>query len=118
MKCNPCIEYLEIFALAVGVELWINHDSLRNKRMILFCNNMSVVDMINQSSSSCPNCMVLIRRIVLLNSFHNVRVFAMHIRSAKDILADALSRNQMQRFWRHAPPDMRTQPETLLVTLC
>ena len=57
--CNPSIEYCELFALTVGVDLW-GHE-FRNKRVIIYCDNMSVVHMVNKSSTGCQNCMVLIR---------------------------------------------------------
>ena len=62
-KHRPSIEYLELFAVTAGVLTWIHR--FRNKRIILFCDNQSVVDMINLTSTSCKNCMVLIRCIVL-----------------------------------------------------
>ena len=56
--------------------------------------------MINKSSSGCRNCMVLLRKIVLMSMTLNVRVFALHVKTADNYLADALSRGQMNRFWR------------------
>ena len=50
--------------------------------------------MINGSSSSCRNCMVLIRFIVLEGLKKNVRIFAKHVRSENNEISDALS-----RFW-------------------
>ena len=61
--CHPSIEYLELFAVTAAVLTWIHQ--FRNKRIILFCNNQSVVDTINYTTTSCKNCMVLIRIIVL-----------------------------------------------------
>ena len=56
---RPSIEYLELFAVLVGVLNWIK--LFENHRIILFCDNEAVVNMINGSSSTCKNCMVLIR---------------------------------------------------------
>ena len=67
-------------------------------RVVVFCDNFSVVHMINNSSSSCRNCMVLIRLIVLESLYQNVRVFAKHIRTKKNGAADALSRMQLKKF--------------------
>ena len=55
---NPSIEYLELYALCVGIFTWSDH--FQNQRIIIFCDNMSVVNMVNQTSSKCKNCMVLI----------------------------------------------------------
>ena len=45
VKVEPSIEYLELFAVLVGVLNWIHLFS--NKRIMLFCDNQSVVYMIN-----------------------------------------------------------------------
>ena len=97
MAANPSIEYLELYAVTVGVLSWIHR--FKNKRVILFCDNMSAVDMINSSSSStCKNCMVLLRLIVLHGLIHNVRIHAKHVKGSSNNLADSLSRDDLQRF--------------------
>ena len=95
-KFKPSIEYLELFAVTAAVLTWIHQ--FRNKRIILFCDNQSVVDMINNTTTSCKNCMVLIRMIVLKGLVENVRVFARHVAGKKNIFADSLSRDQIQHF--------------------
>ena len=96
MQSKPSIEYLELFAVTAAVLSWIH--KFKNKRVILFCDNRSVVDMINNTSSSCKNCMVLIRMIVLKGLIENVRVFARHVEGVKNELADSLSRNKIEYF--------------------
>ena len=68
---EPSIEYLELFAVTAAVLSWLH--KFRNMHIHLFCDNMSVVHMINNSSSTCKNCMVLIRKITLAGLFHNTR---------------------------------------------
>ena len=97
-KHKPSIEYLELYALTVGVMLWIRN--FPNKRIILFTDNKSVRDMINISSSSCKQCMVLIRLIVFESLIRNVRIFARYVSSKDNDKADALSRLDMKRFWK------------------
>ena len=94
---KPSIEYLELFGVSVAVLNWIKLFS--NKRIILFCDNEAVVHMINSSSSSCKNCMVLIRIITAESLIRNVRVFAKHVRTKANGKADALSRLDFKRFW-------------------
>ena len=70
IKCfKPSIEYLELFALCTGVLTW--ESQLRNCRIILFCDNQAVVQMVNSISSSCWNCMYLLRILVLNGLIHN-----------------------------------------------
>ena len=47
--------------------------------------------------------MELIRIITLTSIENNVCFFAKYVNTKLNVLADALSRNQMERFWRHAP---------------
>ena len=94
---KPSIQYLELYAEVTGVLLWVHR--FRNKRIILFCNNQGVVDMINSSSSTCRNCMVLIHILVLKSLVENVRIFARHISGKNNYFCDALSHLQMTRFW-------------------
>ena len=55
---QPSIEYWELYAVAVGVLIWIN--KFKNSRILLHCDNDSVCKMINKSTSGCKNCMVLL----------------------------------------------------------
>ena len=104
-KHKPSIEFLELFGVTAAVIQWIQR--FRNRRIILFCDNKSVVDMINHTTTSCKNCMTLIRFIVLTGLFENVRVFARHVEGVKNILADRLSRNNLNGFWDHCKKTQR-----------
>ena len=95
---QPSIEYLELYAVTAAILLWVRRFS--NMRVVIFCENESVVYMINSSSSSCRNCMVLIRMITLESLYHNMRVFAKHVKTKKNGAANALSRMQLGRFHR------------------
>ena len=77
-KGNPSIEYLELYAIAVVIVFWA--DLLQNRRVVIFCNNESVVKMVNRSSARCPNSMTLIRIITIISLHSNVRFFVRHIR--------------------------------------
>ena len=108
MTQEPSIEFLELFALTIGVLNWIR--LFANRRVILFCDNESVVHMINNSCSNCKHCMVLIRLIVAESICRNVRVFAKHVGTKQNGKADALSRLDFQRFWRLSADTMNPLP--------
>ena len=95
-RAQPSIEYLELFAVTIAVLNWIK--KFKNKRVILFCDNESVMYMLYNTTSSCPNCMHLLRIIVLEGLIHNVRIFARHVRSKSNQKADALSCLNIPRF--------------------
>ena len=93
---KPSIQFLELYALTAGVLTWIKR--FKNSKVRLFCDNDSVKRMINNSSSKCKKCMVLIRLITLESLIHNVRVYAKHVSSKDNTLADALSRMDFETF--------------------
>ena len=98
---KPSIKYLELFAVTAGVLQWIHH--FQNSRIILFCDNISAVHMINSSSSKCKNCMILIRLIVLEGMRHNVKIGAKYVKSKENGLSDALSRLDFKHFRKLGP---------------
>ena len=100
-RCEPSIEYLELFALVAGLLTWSHQ--LQNCHIIIFCDNQSVCAMVNNLTSSCKNCMVLLRMLTLDGLKANRRVHVNYISTWKNELADALSRNQMSRFCRLGP---------------
>ena len=95
---QPSIEYLELYAVAVAVLNWIHRFS--NRQVILFCDNISVVYMINRCTSTCKNCLKLIRLIVFEGLIHNVRIFANYVSTKQNAVADALSRSNLRKFYR------------------
>ena len=93
---NPSIEFLELFALCVGVFTWI--DRLNNMRIVMFCDNETVVGMINNTTSGCKYCMTLIRQLVLLSLNHNLRVFACHVRGKDNFFERQFIQDENQQI--------------------
>ena len=100
---KPSIEYLELFALCAGILTWHEHRKLNNTKIIVHCDNQAVVGMINKLSSSCKNCMVLLRLLVLDGLIHNRRLSARYIKSRDNVLSDVLSRLKIEKFKSLAP---------------
>ena len=105
---KPSIEYLKLFAVAVAVKLWAR--LLKNQRVVLFCDNQ--VAMMNSSSSTCKNCMVLVRFIVLESLINNVKISARFVCSQDNCRADALSRRKFKLF-KSLSPQASEQPEEI-----
>ena len=93
---RPSINYLELYALTIGVFLWIS--KYENRKITIFCNNQSVMHMVNTTTSSCPNCMVLIRLIALETMRCNVKLTVKYVTSASNTFADLLSRLEYKKF--------------------
>ena len=77
MKYQPSIEFLELFGVTVAVIKWIS--LFKNRVVYLFCDNQSVVSMINNQSSTCKQCMRLICLVVLQGLVHNVKTLAKYV---------------------------------------
>ena len=114
-QVNHPIKYLELYAVTVAVINWIK--LFANHRIVLFCDNEAVVSMINNSSSSCKNCMVLIRIIITESIVRNVRIFAKHVGMKDNGKADALSRLDFARFARLGDGKMNKLPSTIPTAL-
>ena len=100
-SCSPSIEFLELFALCAGIFTWQN--ALKQMCIIVNCDNMSVVHMVNKLTSSCQHCMKLIRLLTLNNLKHDRRVFVRHVEGKRNSLSNALSRQDLNRFFCLAP---------------
>lgn len=105
------INFLEMYALVAGSLLWMK--KFQNKRVKIYCDNQSVVHMLNKNSSSCRQCMILIRILVLASMEYNCRIFGKWISTHENLLADSLSRNDMGKFWRLAPKNTKQEKEPL-----
>ena len=110
-KFNPSIAYLELLALCIGIFTW--QEKLSNMRIEVLCDNNSAKSMVNNLSTGGKNCMYLVRLLTLNNLLHNRRVFVKFISTKKNTLADALSRLQFKRFFKHRGPNMRRHPSPL-----
>ena len=95
------IAWQELFAIVVACHLW--GDAFANKRIIFFCDNESVVHIVNSKRSRIPRVMDLMRHLTLLTLKHNFYLKTIHIEGKLNEIADSLSRFQMERFWSLAP---------------
>ena len=89
-KASPSINYLELYGVTIAVFLWIQN--FKNKHVTIFCDNMSVVQMVNNTSSKCKNYMILIRMIILKMLEHNTKITLKHVFGEQNKFADHLSR--------------------------
>ena len=94
--CKRNNAFLELFPIVVAMMIW-GH-KLTNSKVIFNCDNMAVVNMISQQTSRDPDCMTLIRKMVLICLRHNILFKSKHVSGSKNLLADSLSRLQIQKF--------------------
>ncbi|VDI70685.1 Hypothetical predicted protein [Mytilus galloprovincialis] len=95
------IAFLELYPIVLAVEIW-GHQ-IKNQCIYFHTDNIALVSVINKQTSKDALIMFLIRRLVLHCLRNNVNFKAKHIYGSKNVLADALSRQQVQKFHRLAP---------------
>jgi len=95
------IAWQELFALVVACHLWGKEFS--NKRILFFCDNESVVNIVNSKRSRIPRVMDLVRHLTLLTLKYNFYLKVRHIEGKRNEIADSISRFQMARFRQLAP---------------
>ena len=93
---DPSIEYMELFGVCCAVFAWSK--DLANRRVQVHCDNQSVVTMINKTTSSCKQCMILIRLLTLHSLKYNMRIFTRWVRGRINSEADTLSRLKLGKF--------------------
>ena len=108
---KPSIGYLELFALVAGILTWGENDSLCNTKIIVHCDNESVRHMVNKFAANGAQEMKLLRLLALDGLKYNRRVLVKYVKTSKNTLADALSRMNFSKFWKHAPKTMNQTPD-------
>lgn len=119
-KWDPAMEKYhinikELFPITVALEVW--GDLLKNKSVLFFSDNETVVAILNKQTSPNSDMMILVRRLVVVSLRYNIRFRAKHIPGKQNVLADYLSRLQVPEFLSAAPhmDSMPTRvPETHL----
>ena len=91
---NIC--FLEFFPIVVGLILWSN--ILKNKRVLFWTDNESIVHVINRHTAKDTKLLGLLRTMVLICLRNNILFRARHIKGEKNVLADSLSRLQVDKF--------------------
>jgi len=95
------IAVLELYPIVVAVNLY-GH-SMANHCITFISDNEAVVAVINKATSKHQQIMALVRPLVLACLQHNILFKARHIPGVLNVLADSLSRLQVQRFKELAP---------------
>ena len=90
------ISVLELYPIVLGVHLWAAR--LKNKRVLFYSDNESVVHVINKQTSKHKGLLALVRQLVLICLSQNIYFRARHVPGRHNVLADSLSRLQVERF--------------------
>ena len=78
-------------------------DLIAHKRVEILCDNTTVVSVIMSGTSKNEQLIHLLRELYLVSTRSNFKVTATHLPGRTNLLADALSRFQMNEFFKLAP---------------
>ena len=86
------------------------HLKFKDQSIIFFSDNEAVVQVINRKTTKDKELLALLRELVLVCLQNNIMFRARHIAGHRNILADSLSRLQVEKF-RSVAPHMARIPE-------
>ena len=95
------ITYLEIIPIALAVMLW--GEMFHKKKINFHVDNLAVVCILNSRTSKSERVLKLLRFIVYQTLTKNFHIKCSHICGKVNIIADALSRGNFQKFRQLAP---------------
>lgn len=93
---NKSINYRELLAIVIAFGTWSKHFS--QKRILFHCDNSSVVDIINKGTSKSSDIMELVRTLLMECAYNGFELRAEWIDTKSNILADNLSRLNIEGF--------------------
>ena len=96
-----CINWRELFAVVTACRVW--GIELSTKKVLLHCDNESVVNIINSGSSKCRDLMCLVRILHTICVQFNFELKLVHIAGVENVGADRLSRLEVSKFFREFP---------------
>ncbi|KAK6178597.1 hypothetical protein SNE40_013350 [Patella caerulea] len=93
--------FLELYPIVVAAVLW-GH-TWTKKRIMFHCDNEATVHIFNKGTSKNSDIMKLMRSLIWSAAVNNYTIKSVHIPGKFNIISDALSRFQFQRFRQAAP---------------
>lgn len=109
------IAFLEFYPIVLSLYLWA--PKMKNQCILFFTDNEALVFCINKQTCKDKDLMFFVRKLVLICLQYNILFKAKHIPGIHNFLADALSRQQVDRFQACAPPYMCKNPTTIPANL-
>ena len=93
---NLGIAYFELLAVLVATMTW--GASWCNKQILILTDNQSICDIWFTGSCKDSDIMSLVRKLFFFTAKHNINLLMRHVPGKDNILADPLSRLQVERF--------------------
>ena len=104
------IALLELYPICLAIKLW--GAKLSNKCIQINSDNMTVVHIINSSTSKDLSIMTLLRTFVLDTMSLNIMVRSQYILGSSNVISDLLSRGQVFKA-KQLSPNLLPIPEVV-----
>jgi hypothetical protein len=95
------IAWRELFAIIVSCRIWGHAWS--TKRVLIECDNQTIVHSVNNGSSKNPNIMSLIRDLFFIGSYFTFDIRLKHLPGVRNVGPDLLSRLKIIQFKQTFP---------------
>ena len=95
------ITFLELVPISLAFHLW--GGELCHKRIVLYTDNMALVNILNKKTSKSKRVMQILRPLVLRAMLYDIQFKACHIEGKSNKLADLLSRQKVAEFHQLFP---------------
>ena len=95
------IQWQELFAIVAATMTWCNR--LRGRKVRFNCDNEAIVKAWQNKSAKHPQLVTLLRHLFMIAARSNFTVYLYHLPGKKNTIADALSRNKINRFFSLTP---------------
>jgi hypothetical protein len=93
--------FRELYPIVVAAILWGPEWS--TQRILFHCDNMATVAIIRKGCSKAPDVMKLMRQLTWCSALHNFSIYAEFVPGSINVIADALSRQQIAKFHTMCP---------------
>ncbi|KAK6181761.1 hypothetical protein SNE40_009550 [Patella caerulea] len=102
-KSNKIVSmtFRELYPIVVASVIWGNR--WKGLKILFNCDNMAVVNILNKGRSSDPASSKLMRTLAFTAAQNSFMIYSRFVPGNSNVIADALSRFQLQRFHRAAP---------------
>ena len=95
------IAWRELFAVLITVATFGPY--LKNRDLVMNIDNEAIQQSVQNGKSKQPDLMALIRALYFYTSIYNITYTTVHVKSAENPLADAISRDREDIFRQLAP---------------
>ena len=107
--CKASMALFELYPIVMAAVLW--GQEWCKKRIVVKCDNESACEIINKGRSRIPFIMKFIRKLVWCEAKYNFTIHASFSPGCTNLIADSISRFQIEKSRRLAPQaDLQPTP--------